>query len=167
MSTRKPIHPLLTALPFATFAVTIVALAGHAVTRDAGWYRVALYANTAGVVVALFALTIGLVDAENLPAYTASREAGLRHVAFEALALVFFAASATVMFVRYETHAALTDAAPLALAMIAGAAMVIAGWYGRALLRLYRLGQAIVQYPARHGTVTPRPPHPRPVPTIG
>ena len=167
MSTRRPIHPLVTALPFAAVAATIVALAGHALTRDAGWYRIALYANSAGVVVALFALAIGLVDAENLPAFTASREAGLRHVAFEALALVVFAASATVMFVRYEAHAVLADAAPLVLAMIAAAAMVVAGWYGRALMRLFRLGQAIVQYPTRHAIVTPRPPHPRPVPTIG
>ena len=167
MSTRRPIHPLLIALPCAAFVATIVALLGHAVTRDIGWYRIALYANTAGVVVALLAVTVGLVDAENLPAFTASREAGFRHVAFEAFALVFFAASATVMFARYETHAVLADAAPLGLALLGGAAMVIAGWYGRALLRLFRLGQANLHYPARHVVVTPRPPHPRPVPTIG
>jgi uncharacterized membrane protein len=167
MPTRRPIHPLLTALPCAAFAITIVALLGHLITHDASWYRVALYANAAGVIVALLALAVGVVDAENLPAFTQAREAGLRHVAFEALALVLFAASATVMFARYETHAVLGDTAPLALALLGGAAMAIAGWYGHALLRLYRLGRAIVQYPVRHVTVTPRAPHPRPAPTIG
>jgi uncharacterized membrane protein len=167
MSIRRPIHPLLTALPCIAFAITIVALLGHVLARDAGWYRVALFASAAGVIVALFAFTISLVDAENLPAGTQAREAGLRHVAFEALALVLFAASATVMFARYESHQRLADAAPLALAILGGAAMAMAGWYGNAVLRLFRLGRAIVQYPPRHAVVTPRPPHPRLVPTIG
>jgi uncharacterized membrane protein len=167
MSNRRPIHPLLTALPCVAFAIAIVGLLAHAITRDLSWYRIALDANGAGVVIALFSFTISLVDAENLPAHTAAREAGMRHVGFEAIALVLFATSASMMFAQYETHQVLADAAPLALAMFGGAAMVMAGWYGNTVLRLARLGRAIVQYPARHGVVTPRAPHPRPVPTIG
>lgn len=167
MPIRRPIHPVLTALPCIAFAVTIVALLAHAITRDLGWYRVALYANAAGVVIALFSFTISLVDAENLPAHTAAREAGMRHVGFEAIAMVLFATCASVMFAQYVTHQVLADAVPLALAIAGGAAMAMAGWYGNTVLRLFRLGRAIVQYPARHVAVTPRAPHPRPVPTIG
>ena len=87
MSNRRPIHPLLTALPCVAFAITIAALLAHAVTHDAVWYRAALYANGAGVIVALFAFTIGLVDAENQAAGSQAREAGMRHIGFEAVAL--------------------------------------------------------------------------------
>jgi uncharacterized membrane protein len=167
MSNRRPIHPLLTALPCIAFAITIIALLAHAITRDLSWYRIALDANVAGVVIALFSFTISLVDAENLPAHTAAREAGMRHIGFEAIAMVLFATCASVMFAQYVTHRVLADTAPLALAILGGAAMAMAGWYGNAVLRLFRLGRAIVQYPPRHAVVTPRPPHPRPVPTIG
>ena len=167
MSSRRPIHPVLTALPCIAFAITIVALIAHAITRDLSWYRIALYANSAGVVVALFSFTISLVDAENLPAHTAAREAGMRHVGFEAIATVLFATCASLMFAQYVTHRVLADALPLTLALLGGAAMALAGWYGNTVLRLFRLGRAIVQYPARHRVVTPRAPHPRPVPTIG
>jgi uncharacterized membrane protein len=167
MSSRRPLHPLLTALPCIAFAITILALLAHAITRDLSWYRVALYANSAGVIVGLFAFTISLVDAENLAAHTAAREAGMRHVGFEAIALVLFALSASLLFAQYETHRVLSDAAPLALAMLGGAAMAMAGWYGNVLMRLFRLRHTIDRYTPRHGLVTPRAPHPRPVPTIG
>lgn len=167
MSNRRPIHPLLTALPCIAFAITIVGLLAHAITRDLSWYRIALDANVAGVVIALFSFTISLVDAENLPAHTAAREAGMRHVGFEAIAMVLFATCASVMFAQYVTHQVLADAVPLAFAIAGGAAMAMAGWYGRAVMRLFQLGRAIVQYPTRHGVVSPRAPRPRPVPTIG
>jgi len=163
---RRTIHPMAIAVPFVAFIATIVALVGHVITRDAAWYEAALIAGVTGVATTLFAFTIGLVDAENQAAGTQAREAGIRQLAFEALALVLLATSATLMFVRYERHA-VADAAPLALAILGSASLGIAGWYGRALLRLARLAHAIVQYPVRHVVVTPRAPHPRPVPTIG
>ncbi|HEY6037837.1 MAG TPA: DUF2231 domain-containing protein, partial [Kofleriaceae bacterium] len=155
------------AVPIAAFAATIIAIAGHLVTREIAWYQAALIAAVAGVATALLAFTVGLVDAENEAAGTEARETGMRQVAFEALALVLLAASATVMFVRYERHAELADVLPLALALLAGAALGVAGWYGRALLRLTGLARAIVEYRPRHLVVAPRAPHPRPMPTIG
>ncbi|MEP6866374.1 MAG: DUF2231 domain-containing protein [Deltaproteobacteria bacterium] len=167
MSNRRPIHPLLTALPCIAFAITIVGLLAHAITRDLSWYRLALYANSTGVVIALFSFTISLVDAENLPAHTAAREAGMRHVGFEAIAMVLFATCASVMFAQYVKHQVLADAVPLAFAIAGGAAMATAGWYAGVLMRLFRLRHTIDRYTPRHGLVTPRAPHPRPVPTIG
>jgi uncharacterized membrane protein len=167
MSIKRPVHPVLIALPLAAFAVTLFALLAHAATGDVVWYRVALFANLGGLVVALLSTLAGVVDAANLPAFTVAREAGLRHVAFNALGLIFFAATATVIFNRYEGHHALGDVAPLALATLGLGAMVIAGRYGRVVLIAFELGQTIVRYPARMLARTPAPPHPRSVPTIG
>jgi uncharacterized membrane protein len=149
MSTRRPVHPILVAVPFVAFAVTLVALIGHAATDEAAWYRLALYADVAGVIAATIATLAGMVDAANLPAFTPAREAGLRHVAFDALALVFFAASGAVMYRNLEAGRVLGDGAPLLLGVIGLGAMLVAGWYTRALLRLYRIGRAIGRYPAR------------------
>jgi len=107
--------------------------------------------------VALLATLSGLADAASLPTFTVARSAGLRHVAFSALGLIFFAATATVIFKRYEADYALGDVAPLALGALGFTAMVIAGRYGRVVLRAFELGQTIVHYPTRM----------RSVPTIG
>ncbi len=167
MSIKRPVHPLLIALPLAAFAVTLIALLVHAASGNVVWYRVALFANLGGLFVALLATLAGVVDAANLPAFTVAREAGLRHAAFTALGLIFFAASATVLYNRYESHHMLGDFAPLSLCALGLAAMVVAGWYSRAVLRLFQLGQTIVRYPARRTRTVPAPPHPRTVPTIG
>jgi uncharacterized membrane protein len=147
MSTKRPVQPILIVLPLAAFAVTTIALVAHAATGDALWYRVALFANLGGLAVALLATLAGVVDASNLPTFTVAREAGVRHVAFSALGLIFFAATATVIFNRHEGHA-LGDVAPLALGALGLTAMVIAGWYGRVVLLAFELGQTIVRYPA-------------------
>ena len=163
----RPVHPLLLSLPLFAFAASIAALVGHALGGNEIWYEVALGASAVGLACALLAAAIDVVDASNLPAHTVARGAGLRHVAFSALGLIFFAASTTVMFTRYESHHLLGDAAPLALGALGLAAMIVAGWYGRAVLRLFELGQAIVRYPAARRARVPAPPHPRATPTIG
>jgi uncharacterized membrane protein len=167
MSIKRPVHPLLIALPLAAFAVVLIALLVHAVTGDVAWYRVALFANLGGLFVALLSTLAGMVDAANLPAFTVAREAGLRHVAYNALGLIFFAATAAVIYNRYEGHHMLGDAAPLALGALGLTSMVIAGWYGRVVLIAFELGQTIVRYPARMLARTPAPPHRRSIPTIG
>ena len=163
---RRTVQPMAIAVPFVAFIATIIAIVGHAITREVVWSEAALISGVTGVATALIGFTIGLVDAENQAAGTQAREAGMRQLVFEALALVLLATSVTLLFVRYERHA-MADAVPLALAFAGGASLGIAGWYGRARLRLARLAHAIVQYPVRHVVVTPRAPHPRPVPTIG
>jgi len=82
---RRPVHPILIALPLVAFAATIFAIVGHVITRDVGWYEAALVAGIAGVAIALVAFTVDLVDAENQPAGTEAREAGMRRVGFEFL----------------------------------------------------------------------------------
>jgi uncharacterized membrane protein len=165
MSIKRPVHPLLIALPIAAYAITLFALLMHLAGQDAVWYEVALIANLGGLLATVVATVAGVVDAANLPAYTVAREAGLRQVAFDALAMVFFAASATVIYGHFVHGHPVSDAAPLFLAALGMAAMGIAGWYGRVVLRLFQLGQTIMRYPAQRRPA--RHPHPRTVPTIG
>jgi len=163
MSIKRPVHPLLLALPIVAYAITLFALLVHVAEQDPVWYQVALFANLGGLLATVIATIAGVVDSANLPACTVAREAGLRQVAFDALAMVFFAASATVIY-KQQTQP-VSDAAPLVLAALGMAAMGIAGWYGRVVLRLFQLGQTIIRYPARRRPT--RHPHPRTMPTIG
>jgi uncharacterized membrane protein len=167
MSSRGPANPVWLALPSAAFVTTIAGLLGHLATDEIVWYEVALVAAVVGIASTLLAIAVSFVDAENHAAGTQARDAGVRQVACEALALVLLAASATVMYTGYERHAVLVDLAPLVLGSLGAIALTVASWYGRTVIRLYRLGRAIVWYPARRVIVTPRPPHPRPTPTIG
>ncbi|HEY0252759.1 MAG TPA: DUF2231 domain-containing protein [Kofleriaceae bacterium] len=167
MSIKRPAHPLLVALPITAIALTIVALLAHAVTRDATWYRLALYLDVGASIVALLAALAGYVDANNLPKFTAAREAGIRYAAFEALALVFIATGGLVIYTRLSQHQWLGDVAPAVLGILGLGALAVAMFYGRAVMRLFYLGQAIVTNPIHHARRIPAPPHPRSVPTIG
>src|SRR5262249_26362635 len=86
-----PIHPMLVAFPIALYVSTVVALLAHAGTHDPFWYRVALWTNLVGVVMAAVAAIPGLIDLLSIPARSRARATGLRHAGFNVLALVLFA----------------------------------------------------------------------------
>jgi uncharacterized membrane protein len=165
MSIKRPVHPLLLALPIAAYAVTLFALLMHVAVQDPVWYEVALIANLGGLIATVVATIASVVDAANLPAHTVAREAGLSQVAFDALAMVLFAASATLIYSHFVQSRVVSDAAPLLLAALGMGAMGVAGWYGRIVLRLFQLGQTIMRYPAQRRPA--RHPHPRTLPTLG
>jgi len=146
---KHPIHPMLVAFPIALYATTVLALFVHLGTSDPFWYRVALYANVGGVVMALVAAVPGLVDLANLPAYSTARETGLRHAAFNVLALLFFAASAAVIYGHWVRGHVLADGVPLALSLVGLASTATAGWFGWTLVQTHHVG---VKPTERHPT---------------
>lgn len=147
MSSRRPLHPSLIALPIAAFSVAVLALIVHAATGQG--YQIAFYASIVGMVLGALEAVASYVDASNLPAHTGAREAGLRHAACDAIALVLFAATGAVLYTNLSMHHVPAIAAPLMLALLGLGAMTVSGWYGRAVMQLFDAGQALVQYPAR------------------
>ena len=154
MSTHRPVQPILIVLPVAAFALTLLALAAHAETGDIAWYRGALFADLGGLVVAVFATLAGVIDAVSLPRFTVARSCGLRQAGFSALGLIFFAATATAIFNRYEGRA-LGDIFPLALAIVGLAVISIAAWYGRVVEQDFQRHETTVWYPAHMLARTP------------
>jgi uncharacterized membrane protein len=167
MSSRRPLHPSLIALPILAFAVAVIALVVHAATSEIAWYRLALYASVAGVITGAIEAVASYVDASNLPAHTGAREAGFRHAACDVLALVLFAATGAVLYTNLAMHRPLAIAMPLMLALLGLGAMAVSGWYGHAVMQLFRAGQALVRYPVRHVRIVQGHRRSLDVPTIG
>jgi uncharacterized membrane protein len=137
-----PIHPMLVAFPIALYTATVVALIVHASTTDPFWYRAAMYTCIAGVVMAVITAVPGLVDLITLPAHSKARETGLRHAAFNVLALLFFAATGAVIYGNWSREKILADAAPLTLGILGLASTLAAGWYGWTLVQTHHVGVA-------------------------
>lgn len=165
MSSRQPLHPSLIALPIVAFAIAVLALIVHAATGEG--YRIAFYASVAGVVLGAIEAVASYVDASNLPAHTGAREAGLRHAACDAVALMLFAATGAVLYTNLALHRTLSVTAPMMLALLGLGAMAVSGWYGRAVMQLFHAGQSLVRYPVRHVRIVEVQRRSIDVPTIG
>jgi uncharacterized membrane protein len=141
-----PIHPMLVAFPLAFYTATVATLLAYIGTREVFWYRSAMVANLAGIVTAVIAALPGMVDLLALPRGSRARAAGLKHAGFNLAATLLFAITAVVLYETW-THRMmiggeyLFDATvPLALAVIAWLAMVIAGSLGWTLVQTHHVG---------------------------
>ncbi len=134
-----PIHPMLIAFPVALYVVTVVTLIVSAATGDPFWYRAALWANVAGVVMAAVAAVPGLIDLLGLPRHSRARSTGIRHAAFNVLALALFVVSAALLYGQYDA-AARDVTAPLVLSILGVGSTLVAGWLGWTLVQTHHVG---------------------------
>lgn len=141
-----PIHPMLVAFPLAFYTATVGTLLVYLGTREAFWYRFAMVANVSGIATAVIASIPGAIDLFSLPRTSRARAAGLKHAGFNLLATGLFVVSALVLY-RTWTHRTMVDgeyvfdaSIPLAIAVVAWVAMVIAGSLGWTLVQTHHLG---------------------------
>lgn len=141
-----PIHPMLVAFPLAFYTATVATLLAYIGTREVFWYRIAMVASIAGVVTAVIAAVPGAIDLFALPRGSRARIAGLRHAGFNLAATALFALTAVVLYQTW-THRLMVDgeyvfdaSIPLALAVVAWVAMVIAGSLGWTLVQTHHVG---------------------------
>lgn len=141
---RHPIHPMLIAFPVGLYVATVVALIVHVGTNDSFWYRAAFWTGLSGVVMAAVAAIPGLIDLLNLPARSRARATGLRHAAFNVLALALFVIATIIMGRNWYNPnvdlAHLDDAAPLVLGIIGALSTVAAGALGWTLVQTHHVG---------------------------
>ncbi|HUS27286.1 MAG TPA: DUF2231 domain-containing protein [Kofleriaceae bacterium] len=143
-----PIHPMLIAFPVALYVATVVALLAHVGTHDPFWYRVALYSNIGGVVMAIVAAVPGTIDLFTaVPARTRARATGIRHAAFNVLSLVLFAISAYMLYrnagstlVPEDGKYGLDTTAPLVLSLLGVLSTLVAGWLGWSMTQIHHVG---------------------------
>lgn len=141
-----PIHPMLVAFPLAFYTATVVTLLVYIGTREAFWYRFAMVASLSGIATAVIAAAPGVIDLLSLPRGSRARKAGIQHAGFNLLATGLFAVTAVVL---YETwiHRTMVNGeyifdatVPLAIAVVAWVAMVIAGSLGWTLVQTHHVG---------------------------
>jgi uncharacterized membrane protein len=144
---KHPIHPMLIAFPVALYTATVVGLIVHAVTRDPFWYRAAFWTNVAGIVMAGVAAIPGFIDLLSLPRHTKALATGLRHAAFNVLALVLFAISAIILGRNWFGPALVLDTgAPLVLGIVGLMSTVVAGALGWTLVQTHHVGVKPTQH---------------------
>jgi uncharacterized membrane protein len=140
------IHPMLVAFPLAFYTTTVVTLLVYIGTREAFWYRFAMVASLAGIATAVIAAIPGAIDLRSLPRGSRARKAGLQHAGFNLLATGLFAVTALVLYETWIDRAMVNgeyifDATvPLALAVVAWVATVIAGSLGWTLVQTHHAG---------------------------
>jgi uncharacterized membrane protein len=144
-----PIHPMLIAFPVALYVATAVTLIVFVTIGDPFWYRVAMWANISGVVMAAVAAVPGLIDLLGLPRRSRARSTGVRHAAFNVLALVLFAISAALLYRNRDT-VALDVTAPLALSILGVLSTLAAGWLGWTLVQTHHVGIKPSQFGRDH-----------------
>jgi uncharacterized membrane protein len=136
-----PIHPALVAFPVVYYASTVAALIAHVATQDPFWFRAAMTANIAGVVMALVAAIPGAVDLfAGVPKHTNARRTGLIHGAANVIALVLFASTAYVLYRRWDNQLLLDARGPLVLAIVGLGATMVAGVLGWKLVQTHHVG---------------------------
>jgi uncharacterized membrane protein len=141
-----PIHPMLVAFPLAFYTATVGTLLVYIGTREAFWYRFAMVANVSGIATAVIASMPGAIDLFSLPRTSRARAAGLKHAGFNLLATGLFVVSALVLYQTW-IHRTMVggeyvfDATiPLAIAVVAWVAMVIACSLGWTLVQTHHVG---------------------------
>ncbi len=147
-----PIHPMLVAFPIGLYAATVAALLAFVGTHDGFFFRAAMTANIAGVVMAAVATIPGAIDLLSLPRGSKARGVGFVHAGFNVLSLALFAMSAGLLYTRWGARPfeggyfpinadALLDATgPLALTLAGLVSTVIAGGLGWALVQTHHVG---------------------------
>ena len=142
-----PIHPMLVAFPIALYVATVVTLLAHVATGDVFWFRVALWSNIAGVVMAAVAAIPGFIDLISLPRHSRAQNTGIRHAAFNVLALALFAISAVLLYRSAGNtlsvasgHYHIAVSAPLALSILGVLSTLAAGWLGWTMVQTHHVG---------------------------
>jgi uncharacterized membrane protein len=135
-----PIHPMLVAYPIALYTSTLVAYIIFAANGDRFWFKVAIAANVAGVVMAAITALPGFIDwAVGIPSGTAAKSHGLSHMLLNVAALVLFVVN-VIIHVGAWTKGSTNTGVGLILAILGVLCTVGAGYFGWTLIQTDHVG---------------------------
>lgn len=142
-----PIHPMLVAFPIAFYTATLVSYIAYSSNQDPFWFKVAVVANIAGVVMAVVAALPGFIDWLFIPKDSSAKKTGLFHMMCNVLALVLYAIVAFTECNKWDDiNPTLGLAIPLTL--IGFILTLIAGFLGWTLVQKHHVGVDI-EHPAQ------------------
>ncbi|HEY5939081.1 MAG TPA: DUF2231 domain-containing protein [Kofleriaceae bacterium] len=135
-----PIHPMLVALPIGLYVATVAALLAYVGLEDPFYFRAALVANVAGVVMALVAAIPGAIDLFSLPKGSRARATGLKHASFALLATGLFAVAAATSYRQWAGGGVPDATVPLVLSIVGVLSLLVAGWLGWTMVQTHHVG---------------------------
>lgn len=97
-----PVHPMLIAYPVAFYTATLVCYIVYGSNGNPFWFKVAVVANIAGIVMAAIAAIPGFIDWLSIPSDSRAKKTGLFHMVCNVLALVCFAVTAFIEYPKWN-----------------------------------------------------------------
>ncbi len=152
------IHPLLVAFPITFYTIATASFITYAVNANVFWFRVAFYSSMAGVIAAVVAAIPGMADYfGSIPTRDPAKKVGRTHIAFNTLALFFYASIVALMWSSVTPDAIYTESvmAPMWLSIAGLVSTLAAGYFGGELVQKHHVG--IEPGFSRSGVARPRP----------
>jgi uncharacterized membrane protein len=126
---KHPIHPMLVVFPLGLWIFGLIAYIIFLAGGPAAWDVTAWHAIAGGCIGALLAAVAGLIDLLGMPPSRA-RMVGVWHMCLNVTALALFVIA---FFVRFSGQ----TQAPLVLAIIGTAVVLVSGWLGGSLVYVH------------------------------
>lgn len=136
---NHPLHPAVVPLPIGAFFLAFVADVAHALTKNALFYDIAHFAIGVGIVTALVAAVLGLIEYFGVNMSAAGRRLATIHMLINILAVVLYAVS----WLLRRNHGALeTPRWPVAfgLEVVPFLLLGISGWIGGKMIFEHKIG---------------------------
>ena len=136
---NHPLHPGIVPLPIGSFFVALAADVAHAMTKKPLFYDVAMFAIGLGIITALLAAVLGLIDYFGVNMSAAGRKLATTHLLLNVTAVVLYAIS----WMLRRNHGALeTSRWPLALglAVVPFLLLLVSGWIGGKMSYEHKIG---------------------------
>jgi uncharacterized membrane protein len=134
-----PIHPMVVAYPIAFYTSAFVCYIVYNSNGDSFWFKVAVVANIAGVVMAVIAALPGFIDWLFLPGGSGAKRTGLLHMLCNVVALVCFAIPAFTELPKWNDNNPAVGSA-IALTGLGLVLTLIAGFLGFNLILKHHVG---------------------------
>lgn len=134
-----PIHPMLVAYPIALYTSTLVAYIIYGANDDPFFFKAAVAANVAGVIMAAITALPGFIDwAVGIPNGTPAKSHGLTHMLLNVTALVLFVINAIIHTGDWDKPS--STASGIILALIGVLCTVGAGYFGWTMIQTDHVG---------------------------
>jgi uncharacterized membrane protein len=135
-----PVHPMLVNFPIAFYVSTLIAFIIFSISSDAFWFKVGIAANIAGIVMALAAATFGFIDwAFGIPAGTAAKNTGIKHMALNLTSLALFAICLILNAGQWSVSTPVSRGAVI-LSLLGVISTIGAGYFGWTLVQNHHVG---------------------------
>lgn len=134
-----PVHPMLVAFPIAFYTAAMVCYIVYSSNGNPFWFKVALLANIAGVLMALLAALAGFTDWLGIPKGIQAKKTGTFHMVANVIALICFAIVAFINYPKWdETMPSLGPTIPLSV--LGFVITLVAGFLGWNLVQKHHVG---------------------------
>ena len=140
-----PVHPMIVVYPIAFYTATVICYLVYGANADPFWFKVAVVANGAGIVMALIAALPGFIDWLAIPAVKKAKRVGMNHMLLNVGALVLFAISFFIQYRKWDDPQ--PDATTSTILSVVGLSLTVAaGFFGWNLIQKHHVGVSLTEH---------------------